>query len=72
MRGSEAGSSASLLNMSDLCTEDGPPLPMASYLRRTPQLQSVLAVPDIYHLVLFRLLWDFSVLGLEGDIERRR
>ena len=72
MPDSEARSLASLLDMPDLCIEDGSSLPMASYMPRAAKLQSISTLPHIHDVILLGLLWRVGCLGVEGDIERGR
>lgn len=72
MSGSEARSSASLLDMSNLRFEDGSSLPVAGNLRGITKLQNVSAVFDLHNLLLLRLFRSICCLGLEGNIERGR
>ncbi len=69
MPGAEAGSCAPLLDVPDMCTEDGSSLSLAGYLCGTAKLQGLPPLPHIYNVVLLRLLRGLGHLGLQGDIE---
>lgn len=67
MSGTETRSRTSLLNMSNLRAEDGSSLPLVGDMCGIAQLQSFPPLPDIHDPVLFRLLWSFSRMGVEGN-----
>ena len=48
----EARPRAPLLNMQTLRAQNGPPLPLASHLRRPAKLQGISAVSDIYNAAM--------------------
>jgi hypothetical protein len=56
-----------LLHVQALRTQNGPPLPMACDLCRTPQLQGLLAVLDIPDLILLGVFRDIGDVGMERD-----
>lgn len=69
MPGEEARSRPSLLDLSKVCLEDGPPLSLAGDLRWATQLQGFPPVPDIHDTILLRMFWGFGHVGMEGDFE---
>lgn len=72
MPGEETRPSASLLDMSQMCSKNGSSLPVAGYMRWIAQLQGISAIPYIYDRILLRLFRSVRDLGMEGDIERGR
>lgn len=69
MPGKKTGSRTPLLNMPDLCFEDGPSLSMAGDLRGSAKLQSFPAISHIHDVILFLMLRGFRNMDLERDIK---
>lgn len=65
MRSSQAGPCSSLLDMQEMCPENGPPLSLAGYMCWIEKLQGVSSVPDIHVDLLLAVLWRHVDLALE-------
>ena len=50
-----------------MCTQDGPSLPVACDLRRSPELQGIPLISDIPKLLLLDLLLRIGIVGMAGD-----
>ena len=70
MSGEETGSRASLLNVQEVRAEDGPPLSVASNMRRTTKLQTFLAVPYLRDIILLGVFWSIGNLAVGRDLYR--
>lgn len=50
--------------------ENGPPLSVAGHLRRTPELQGLFIVFDLYLDILLGVFRDGFAMGVAGDLDR--
>lgn len=64
MPSKETGSSASLLDMQTLCSEDGPSLSLVSHVRRVEELQTFPAVPDLHICFLLVVFRPYGALAM--------
>jgi len=71
MRSTKAGSRASLLDVPNLRTEDGPSLSLVGDVCGFAQLQGVSAVLNLYITILLGRFCSFGVLGLERGHDGR-
>lgn len=71
MPGTETRPRASLLDLQTMRAKDGSPLSLVRDLRRTAELQTILALFGVYHVLLLDLFCGYIHMGLERGFERR-
>jgi hypothetical protein len=59
---------ASLLDVQEMCAQDGPSLPLAVNMSRAPQLQSLCALPRLYLVILLGVFCQLGVVDVERAI----